>query len=198
MPASSRAARAVAEVLYKSTVVPLHSGRGASVASTHCAVDHVEATLPLVQSQLEVGTATPREVLRSPLDVKDTVGSSTAYRCEDTKPTINQIEVVPVWVDGVVVGGPRQALVGEGGIVSQELGIAVGRQIDARISVPIKTDREGQGYGGDRIIPVIADVHRAWHDTPPDLTDRVLAHASCRCRRRRWRSRPACLGCRCW
>ena len=76
------------------------------------------------------------------------------------------------------MGGPRQALVGEGGIVSQELSIAVGRQIDARISIPIEAVRERQRDGRNRVIPVITDVHRAWHDTPADLTDRVLAYAS--------------------
>ena len=69
-------------------------------------------------------------------------------------------------------------MVGEGGIVSQELGIAVGRQIDARISIPIEAERERQRDGGHRIIPVIADVHRPWHDAPADLIDRVLTYAS--------------------
>ena len=45
-------------------------------------------------------------------------------------PAVDQIQVVPVRVDRVVVGGPRQALVGEGRIGGRELGIAVGRQID--------------------------------------------------------------------
>jgi hypothetical protein len=76
------------------------------------------------------------------------------------------------------VGGPRQALIGEGGIVSQELGIAIGRQIDARISIPIEAERERQRDGRHRIIHVIADVHRPWHDAPADLIDRVLTYAS--------------------
>ena len=38
-------------------------------------VNDIEATLlPLVQPQLEVGSAAPREVLRPPLDVEDAVG----------------------------------------------------------------------------------------------------------------------------
>ena len=89
MPASSGTTRSVAEVLHKNTVVSLHSGRGAGIAPTDCAVDHVEATLPLVQPQLEVGTAAAWEILRPPLDVEDAVGSSATYRCKYAKPTIH-------------------------------------------------------------------------------------------------------------
>jgi hypothetical protein len=75
------------------------------------------------------------------------------------------------------VGGPRQALVSKCGIVSQELGITVGRQIDARISRPIEAVRERKRDRGHRIIPVIADVGRAWHDTAPYLVYHVLTDA---------------------
>ena len=34
--------------------------------------------------------------------------------------------------------------------------------------------REGQRDGGHRIIPVIADVGRAWHDAAADLSYRVM------------------------
>ena len=34
--------------------------------------------------------------------------------------------------------------------------------------------REGQRDGGYRIIPVIADVGRAWHDAAADLAYRVM------------------------
>src|SRR5207342_1783762 len=101
---------------------------GRCVTVSHCAVDHVKASLTLVQPQLDVGIAAPREVLRPPLNVEDAVGSSAAYRCKYAKPAIYQIQVVPVRVDAVVVGGPRQALVGEGRIGGRELRIAVGRQ----------------------------------------------------------------------
>ena len=127
MPTSSSATRAVAEVLNESGVVSLHPCSSRSVTITHCAVDHVEATLPLVQSQLKVGTAAAREVLRPPFNVEDAVRSSATYRCKDAEPAINQIEIVPIREDRVVMGGPRQALVGEGGIGSQELGVTVGR-----------------------------------------------------------------------
>ena len=130
MPASSRLTRAVAEVLVKGGVVLLHSGCGRCVAVSHCAVDHVKACLPLIQPQLEAGTAASREVLCPPLNVEDAVGSSATYRCEYAEPTIDQIQVVPIREDGVVVGGPWQALVGEGRIGGCELRIAVGRQID--------------------------------------------------------------------
>ena len=99
---------------------------------SHCAVDHVKASLPLIQPQLEAGIAASREVLCTPLDVEDAVGSSATYRGEYAEPTVHQIQVVPVREDRVVVGGPWQALVGEGRIGGRELRIAVGRQIDAR------------------------------------------------------------------
>ncbi len=97
MPASSRTAHTVAEVLSKGGVILLHSSRGAEVAISHCTVDHVEASLSLIQPQLEVGSAGPREVLRPPLNVEDAIGSSTTYRREYAKPAINQIEIIPVW-----------------------------------------------------------------------------------------------------
>ena len=62
------------------------------------------------------------------------------------------------------MGGPRQALVGEGGVRGHELGIAVGRQIDRGESLVIQRVREWQRDGDYPIIPVIADVGRAWHD----------------------------------
>ena len=86
------------------------------------------------------------------------------------------------------MGGPRQALVGEGGVRGHELGTAVGRQIDARISHPIEADREGQRDGGNRIIPVIANVRGAWHDAAAYLAYGVVAARSRRRRRCRCRS----------
>jgi hypothetical protein len=76
------------------------------------------------------------------------------------------------------VGGPRQASVSKGRVRGHKLGIAVGRQVDARINGPIEAEREGQGDGGDRIIPVIADIHSPWHDTAAYLIDRVLGGAT--------------------
>ena len=127
LPASSGAARTVAEVLGKNAVVLLYSRCGARVARTDWAVDNVKASLPLIQPQLEVGAATSREILRPPLDVKDAVGSSPTYRCEYTEPAIDQIQIFPVWEDGVVVAGPRQTLTGEARIGGCELRIAIGR-----------------------------------------------------------------------
>ena len=63
LTAGSRTTRSVAEVLRKGRIVLLHSRRGTGVTISHCAVDHVKACLPLVQPQLEVGSAGPREVL---------------------------------------------------------------------------------------------------------------------------------------
>jgi hypothetical protein len=127
LPASSRHTCAVAEVLNESGVVSLYPRSSRCVAVVHSTVDHVEATLPLIQSQLKVGTAAAREVLRPPLNVEDAVWSRATYRREYAEPAIDQIEVVPVWEDGVVMGSPRQASVSEGCIGSHELGITVGR-----------------------------------------------------------------------
>ena len=164
MAASSRTAGAVAEILRKDGVVLLHSGCGRCVPVGQRAVDNIEASLSLVQPQLEAGTAAPREVLRPPLDVEDAVGSSATYRGEYAKPAVDQIQVVPVRVDRVVVGEPRQALVAKGRIGRHELSIAVGRQIDAGEALVVQGEGEWQRDGGDRVIAVIADVHRAWHD----------------------------------
>jgi len=178
LSASRRTTGAVAEVLSKERLVSLHSGCGRCVAITHCAVDHVKAWLPpLVQPQLEAGIAAPREVLCPPFNVEDTVGSSPTYRCEYAEPAVDQIQVIPVWVDRVVVGEPRQALVGEGGIGGRELGIAIGRQIDAGETLVVQGEREGQRNGGYSIIPVIADVGGAWHDTAAYLIYHVGANA---------------------
>ena len=132
MSACSRHARSIAEVLIEGGVVLLHSGGGRCVAATHCAVDHVEACLAFVQSQLEAGAAASREVLCSPLDVEDAVGSSATDRGEYAEPSVDQIQVVPIREDCVIVSGPWQALVGEGSIGGCELRITVGRQIDVR------------------------------------------------------------------
>jgi len=126
-------------------------------------------TLPLVQPQLKVRTATSREVLGAPFNVEDAVGRSATYRSEDTKSAVDQIQIVPVWEDRVVVSGPRQTLVGEGRIGSCELRIAVRRQINAREGLIVQTVREGQRDGGHRVISVIADIGRAGHDTAADL-----------------------------
>ena len=92
---------------------------------------------------------------------------------------------VPIWEDGVVVGEPRQANVTEGGIQGRELGIAVGRQIDARVRVAIERVSERERDGGDQIIRVITYVRRACHNAAAYLLYGVLAA-------RRW-----CCG-RCW
>src|SRR5207302_2235040 len=151
------------------------------------AVDDVEACLPLVQPQLEVGSAAPREVLRPPLDVEDAVGSSATYRCEYAGRTIDQIQVVPVGVDRVVVAGPRQADVSEIGSHGGELGIAVGRQIDRGEGLVVQRVREWQRDRGYCIIPVIADVGRAWHDAAAYLSDRISVRA--------WRARRSWRRC---
>src|SRR4051812_12788572 len=73
---SSRTTRAVAEVLSEvRRGVLLHARCGGCVAAVHSTVDHVEATLAFIQPQLKVRVAASREVLRTPLDVKDAVRS---------------------------------------------------------------------------------------------------------------------------
>jgi len=186
LPAASRATCPVAEILGKDCVIPLHAGCGRGVTATHGAVDHVKASLPLVQPQLEVGTAGPREVLCSPLNVEDTVGCSPRYRGKDAKPGVYQIQVIPVREDGVVVGEPRQTLVGEGGIRGGELRIAVGRQIQHGKRLIVQCVREWQRNGGYLIIPVIADVRRARHNAAAYLSYHVLRGAG-----RRWCRRGA-------
>src|SRR4029077_9176007 len=89
LPASSRTAGAVAEVLCKVGVVLLHSRRGAGVPVGQRAIDHIEACLSLIQSQLEAGAAAPREVLGTPFNVEDPVGSSATCRGEYAKPTVH-------------------------------------------------------------------------------------------------------------
>ena len=126
MRARGCAANTVAEVLSKGDIVSLDTGGGRCIAVGQGSVDDVEATLALVQSQLEVGTAAPGIVLVAPLDVKDPVGSSATNRREDPKPGVHRKQVVPVWHDGVVVRGPRQALVSVVGIRGGELGTTVG------------------------------------------------------------------------
>ena len=126
MPASRRHTGTVAEVLNESAIVSLNPGCGRCVAVGQRAVDNIEPALSLVQPQLKVSGATPREVLCPPLYVEDAVGSSATYRCEYARWAIDQIEVVPVWEDGVVVGSPRQASVTESRISGHELGITVG------------------------------------------------------------------------
>src|ERR1043166_6995150 len=124
--ARGRAANAVTEVLRKGGIVSLHTGSGRRAAVIHLPVDHVKTSLPLVQSQLEAGSAAPRVVLVAPLDVKDSVWGSATNRGEDPIPGIHRVQVVPVRHDGVVVRGPRHTEVTKGGIYSGELSVAVG------------------------------------------------------------------------
>ena len=89
--------------------------------------------------------------------------------------------VVPVREDGEVVAEPRQANVSPGVIRCRKLRIAVGRQIDRVERLVVQSVREWQRNGGDRIIPVIADVGFPWHATVLYRSYHVLADARCRC-----------------
>jgi len=72
------------------------------------------------------------------------------------------------------VSGPWQALVRKGRVGCCELRIAVGGQIDVREGLVVQRVRKGQRDGGYRIVPVITDVGRAWHDGAADLADGVM------------------------
>ena len=75
------------------------------------------------------------------------------------------------------MGEPRQANVSKVGSHGRELGIAIRRQIDRSEALVVQRVREWQRNGGDGIIPVIADVGRAWHDTAAYLIYHVRANA---------------------
>lgn len=162
---------------------------GTGIAISECAIDHIEAFLPLIQSQLEVGGATPREILRAPLDVEDAVWRSATSRSEDSKPTVYQVQVVPIGVDCVIVSDPRQALVAERGVRRRELGIAVGRQIDAGESLVVQRITERKHDVDYLIIPVITGVRCARHDATANLSYYVRAARGCRWRWRKCRRR---------
>lgn len=157
LPAASRTACAIAEVLRKDGVVSLHTRCGAGVAVCHRAVDHIKAVLSLIQPKLVVrhqGRA--GEIHSAPLDVENSIGRTARYRGEDSAGTARKTcaaslriraQVVPIWKDGVIVRRPRQAHVGEGTIRGRKLGIAVGRQIHAGVGRAIQHEREWQRDG---------------------------------------------------
>jgi hypothetical protein len=190
LPASSCTTRAVAEVLRKSGVVSLHSRRGAGVAVAHRAVDHIEATLPLIQSQFMIGLlGGVSEIDSAPFDVENPIGRRATHRAVNTaeaarirraaSPTqIVRPLVVPVWVDGVVVGSPWHADVSKRRIRGRELGVAVGRYIDARIRRVVQREWERYCQIGYYIISMIAGVCRACHYAAPYLTYCILRRAT--------------------
>jgi len=194
LPASSCTTCAVAEILREGGVVLLHSSRGRCVAVAHRAVDHIKPTLPLIQPQLMVGLqGGVGEIHCAPFNVEDPVRRGPTHRGENTAlaarirgaaspAQIVRPLVVPVWVDAVVVGQPRQANIGEGRIRGRELGIAVGRYIDAGKRRVVQREWEGYCQISDYIVPVIAGICRSRYNTAPYLANRVLAGARC-CRR---------------
>ena len=93
--------------------------------------------------------------------------------------------------------GPWQALVGKGRIRGHELGITIGRQIYRGEGLTVQGERERERDRGNRIIPVIANVHGARHNAAAYLNYRKTCAGYRRWgrrRRRRWRW----AGCRCW
>ena len=131
--------RAVAEVLIEVGNL-LHAGCSRAVAVGHCAVDHIEARLPLIQPYLEVGSlGIVGEVHSVPFDVEDAVGRRAFDSGEDTTPvwkgraaaqTYVGAQIVPVRVDDVGAAAcVRQAGVGEDRERAHELKSAVGVHI---------------------------------------------------------------------
>ncbi len=192
MSASRPSTRAVAEILISERVVSLHSRCCAGVALIQRTVDHVKALLPpLVQPQLVVGMLAGVVVIDgAPFDVQDSIRRNAGNRGVDTTGATGVSRatrvcicalVVPVREDGEVVAEPRQANVGPGVIRCRKLRIAVGRQIDRVERAVVQSVREWQRNGGDRIIPVIADVGFPSHATALYRKYHVFADARCRC-----------------
>ena len=123
------------------------------------------------------------EINGAPLDVEDTIRRTAGYRGVNAAGATGVsraaghgigAQVVPVWEDGVVVREQWQANVAKGGIRGRELGIAVGRDIDARVRLVIQRVTEWYRETGYRIVPVIAAVRRAWDNTTAYLTYDVM------------------------
>ena len=125
------------------------------------------------------------EIDGAPFDVEYPIGRSARYRgvnaagatriSRATNPAqVVSSLVVPVRQDRIVVRGPRQTDVGKVGSRGRKLGIAIGRHIDVCVSRAISRIRERQHDVGYYIIPVIARVRCAWHDTAAYLTYDVM------------------------
>ena len=125
------------------------------------------------------------EIDGAPFNVEYPIGRSARYRgvnaagatriSRATNPAqVVSSLVVPVRQDRIVVRGPRQTDVGKVGSRGRKLGIAVGRDIDAGERLVIQGVTEWYREAGYRIVPVIAAVGRAWHDTAAYLTYDVM------------------------
>ena len=119
----------------KAVVVSLDSCGGTGVAVNHCAINHIESRLPLVQPHLEIGLCgAGAKVNRAPLDVEDAIGSSTGHRGVNTAGAsritrtaglLIGTQITPIRQDGVIVSCPWQADIAKGRIARRELGVAV-------------------------------------------------------------------------
>ena len=128
------------------------------------------------------------KIHRAPFNVEYPIGRRPRHRSENTAgaPWVSRATnpakiiralVIPVREHRIVMGEPRQANVSKVGSHGRELGIAIGRQIDRSEALVVQRVREWQRNGGDGIIPVIADVGRAWHDAAAYLIYHVQANA---------------------
>src|SRR5882724_9263334 len=179
LSARGGAARAAAEVLIKVGIIFLHARGRIAVAKSHCAIDHIEVCLPLIQPQLVINWRAGVAVIDgAPFDVEDTIRRTACGRGENTAGSAREAGtaglcirtlVIPVRQDGVVVGEPWQANVYPIDICGHELGIAVGRHIDAVKGLVIQRITERQTDKRSAVIGVIPDVRRTWLDTATDL-----------------------------
>jgi hypothetical protein len=122
------------------------------------------------------------EIYRAPLDVENTIGRSARDRRIDAAGAAREscatllgirLLVVPVWQDSVVVRRPRQANVTPVVIRSRELGIAIGRQVDAVEALIVQRENKWQCNVGHYVIPMIANVVVAWDDAATFLYNRA-------------------------
>src|SRR2546421_12509644 len=106
-----------------------------------------------------------REILVTEFDVEDAIGRRATNRGEDPEASEYRVLVVPVWIDGVVVGCPRQANVGKGAIRGGELSLTVGRQFHRVQRLVIQVVGEGVCHGGAVVLAMVANVRVARDDT---------------------------------
>jgi hypothetical protein len=119
--ATRRTTYGVAEVLAKTVVISLRACGCAEVAVYHLAVDHIETSLPFIQSQLEIGALCLADrvlVHCAPFDVEDSIGRTAAYRSVNATGSARETgaarlrigaQVAPVGEDCSVMATPRQA-----------------------------------------------------------------------------------------
>jgi hypothetical protein len=130
LQAVHEAARVALILCEKAAGVSLRpNGSAAAGVSIQATVYDLEVGRILVQTHLKVEDRWPTcaAELFPELDVKDAAGGGPTYRCEYALPvrTINIVKVGPVRGDQVIHGCRGQASVGERGIITCKLQVAV-------------------------------------------------------------------------